>query len=179
MSGAMLPRSQLTSCSCLNVFGWVPVFIKLLCAWPSYWTLRCQLCAAQCLDAKENMWQLMLWLGWSGILALAAQVLGVAVWPRKGGPPTSSQMKNVSATWLLLCAWLCSPTLLLRTWLISLTNPIFHQAALAVCLAKFQTFNVLVWNFAALLRVIKCLAVMCDKMWDVSQSFWTTWHNTM
>jgi len=57
---------------------------------------------------------------------------------------------------------------LLRTWLISLTNPRTHQAALAVCLAEYQTFNVFVWNFAALLRVIKCLAVMCDKMWDVS-----------
>jgi hypothetical protein len=32
----------------------------------------------------------------------------------------------------------------LRTWLISLTNPIIHQAALAVWLAAYQTFNVLV-----------------------------------
>jgi hypothetical protein len=107
----------------------------------------------------------MLWLGWSGILALAAQVLGGAVRPRKGGPPTSWQTKNVSATCLLLCAWLCSPTLLLRNWLISLTNPIVHQAALVVYLAEFQTFNVLVWNFAALLRLIKCQSQSSSQGW--------------
>jgi len=33
---------------------------------------------------------------------------------------------------------------LLRTWMISLTNTIIHQAALAVCLAEDQTLNVLV-----------------------------------
>ena len=44
---------------------------------------------------------------------------------------------------------------------------------------EYQTFNVLVLTFASLLRVIKCLAVMCDKMWDVVHSFCTTWHNTI
>jgi len=86
---------------------------------------------------------------------------------------------NVSVTWLLLCPWLCAPTLLLRNWLISLTNPIIHQPALAVCLAEYQTFNAFVWTFAALLRVIKCLTVGWDKMWVVSQSFCTTWQNNI
>ena len=130
------------------------------------WVLDCEMPALCCSvpSFKKNMWQLILWLGCSGILALAAQVLGGAMRLRRAGTRTSSHNQKVSATWLLLCAWLCSPTLLLRNWLISLTNPIVHQAALAVCLAEYQTFNVLVWNFAALLRVIKCLAVMWQNV---------------
>ena len=79
----------------------------------------------------------------SRLAALAAQVLGGAVREVSGNAHQLTRKERECNLTFAMCLTLLQP-LLLRTWLISLTNPRIHQAALAVCLTEYQTFNVLV-----------------------------------
>jgi len=182
LSDAMLPRSQLTSCSCPDTLGWVPEFIKLLLLrawliarlWDTCFVLR------QCLDRKKTC---------DNHCHDSVQDFLPLLRRCSGGPCGPGE-------------WECTPAHTRRKWValtLSWTDSTFYQervvsfclmlgwapaAPALIRLAECQISSscyccvlgwvtskllllVLDWNLPALLRVIKCLAVMCDKMWRI------------